>query len=67
MPTVKQMSIFSHWPFFKWGIDMLGPFLKTTGQRKFVIVAVKYFSKWPEAEVIPNINARKIIDFVWET
>lgn len=46
---------------------MLGPFLKTTGQRKFVIVAVKYFSKWPEAEVIPNINARKIIDFLWRT
>ncbi|XP_021609069.1 uncharacterized protein LOC110612599 [Manihot esculenta] len=33
--------------------------------KKFVVVAVEYFSKWPEAEAIPTITARKMIDFVW--
>ncbi|XP_043809779.1 uncharacterized protein K02A2.6-like [Manihot esculenta] len=34
--------------------------------KKFVVVAVKYFSKWPEAEAIPTITVRKMIDFVWD-
>ncbi|XP_021602516.1 uncharacterized protein LOC110607641 [Manihot esculenta] len=48
-----------------WGIDILGPFPKITGQKKFVVVAVEYFLKWPEAEAISTITARKMIDFVW--
>lgn len=47
------------------GIDILGPFSKTLRQKRFVIVAVKYFSKWHEVEVVPTITARKVIDFVW--
>ena len=34
------------WPFAKWGIDLLGPFPPATGQRKFLIVACDYFTKW---------------------
>ena len=63
-PATPQASISSPWPFSQWGIDILGPFPKTTGQRKFVVVAVEYFSKWPEAEAIATITARKMIDFV---
>lgn len=47
------------------GIDILGSFPKTVGQKRFVIVAVEYFSKWPEAEAVPTITARKLIEFVW--
>ncbi|XP_021603076.1 uncharacterized protein LOC110608172 [Manihot esculenta] len=65
VPATPQSSISSPWPFSQWGIDILGPFPKTTGQKKFVVVAVEYFSKWPEAEAIPTITARKMIDFVW--
>lgn len=35
-----------------------------TGQRKYVVMAIKYFSKWPEAEAIKNITAYQMIDFV---
>ncbi|XP_043816115.1 uncharacterized protein LOC122724643 [Manihot esculenta] len=65
VPATLQSSISSPWPFSQWGIDILGPFPKTTGQKRFVIVAVEYFSKWPEAEAVPTITARKMIDFVW--
>ncbi|XP_021621411.1 uncharacterized protein LOC110621436 [Manihot esculenta] len=67
VPATPQSSISSPWPFSQWGINILGPFPKTTGQKKFVIVAVEYFSKWPEAEAVPTITARKMIDFVWAT
>ena len=66
VPATLQSSISSPWPFSQWGIDILRPFPKTTGQKKFVVVAVEYFSKWPEAEAIATITARKMIDFVWE-
>ncbi|CAH9134294.1 unnamed protein product [Cuscuta epithymum] len=33
-------------PFARWGIDLLGPLPTTTGGRKFVIVAIDYFTKW---------------------
>ncbi|XP_043816085.1 uncharacterized protein LOC122724620 [Manihot esculenta] len=65
IPTTPQSSISSMWSFSQWGIDILGPFSKTTGQKKFVIVAVEYFSKWPEAEAVPTITVRKMLDFVW--
>lgn len=38
--------------------------LKMTGERKYVVMAIKYFSKWPEAEAIKNITAYQMIDFV---
>ncbi|XP_043804435.1 uncharacterized protein LOC122721306 [Manihot esculenta] len=65
VPATLQSSISSPWLFSQWGIDILGPFPKTTRQKKFVVVVVEYFSKWPEAEAIPIITARKMIDFVW--
>ncbi|XP_043809729.1 uncharacterized protein LOC122723055 [Manihot esculenta] len=65
IPAIPQSSISSPWPFSQWGIHILGPFPKTTGQKKFIVVAVEYFSKWPEAEAIPTITARKMVDFIW--
>ncbi|KAK4409441.1 hypothetical protein Sango_0017100 [Sesamum angolense] len=33
-------------PFDQWGMDLVGPFPQAAGQRKFLIVAVVYFTKW---------------------
>lgn len=33
-------------------MDILGPFLIAVSQKKFVIVAVDYFTKWDEAEAM---------------
>nr|GFC16848.1 reverse transcriptase domain-containing protein [Tanacetum cinerariifolium] len=34
------------WPFYKWGIDIAGPFPEGLGKVKFLIVAMDYFTKW---------------------
>ncbi|GER25551.1 pol polyprotein [Striga asiatica] len=44
-----MVPISSPLPFIQWGIDIVGPLPQATGQRKFLIVAVDYFSKWIEA------------------
>ncbi|KAK3037092.1 hypothetical protein RJ639_029934 [Escallonia herrerae] len=52
-------------PFAMWGMDILGPFPLATAQRKFVIVAIDYFTKWVEAEALASITERKCEDFFW--
>ena len=38
-------SITSHWPFDKWGIDIVGPMPRSAGNFRFLIVATDYFTK----------------------
>ncbi|KAK3016946.1 hypothetical protein RJ639_007322 [Escallonia herrerae] len=45
-------SLSSPIPFAMWGMDIMGPFPPATAQRRFVIVAVDYFTKWVEAEAL---------------
>ncbi|XP_038986795.1 uncharacterized protein LOC120112114 [Phoenix dactylifera] len=45
-PSALLTSISSPWPFAQWGIDILGPFPLATGQKKFIVVAIDYFTKW---------------------
>ncbi|KAL0412167.1 UNVERIFIED_CONTAM: hypothetical protein Slati_3806400 [Sesamum latifolium] len=43
-------------PFIQWGMDIVGPFPLACGQRKFLLVAVVYFTKWVEAEPLARIT-----------
>ncbi|KAL8134606.1 hypothetical protein AgCh_009579 [Apium graveolens] len=70
-PVVKQppemlTSINSPIPFAMWGMDILGPFPMAMAQRKFLIVAIDYFTKWIEAKPLAKIIARKVAQFLWE-
>ncbi|KAK3031168.1 hypothetical protein RJ639_035191 [Escallonia herrerae] len=49
-----------------WGMDILGPFPMATGQRRFVIVTIDYFTKWTEAEPLATITASKCEEFFWK-
>ncbi|KAL2240129.1 UNVERIFIED_CONTAM: Retrovirus-related Pol polyprotein from transposon [Sesamum indicum] len=53
-------------PFDQWGIDIVGPFPPAQAQKKFIIVAVEYFSKWVEAEAVAKISEREVINFIWK-
>ena len=55
----------SPWPFFKGGIDLLGPFPLTVGQVKYLIVAIDNFTKWIEVEPLASITATQARKFVW--
>ncbi|GKG12571.1 reverse transcriptase domain-containing protein, partial [Tanacetum coccineum] len=44
-PQQKLTPITSLWPFYKWGIDIAGPFPKGDGKLKFLIAAIDYFTK----------------------
>ncbi|KAK3017829.1 hypothetical protein RJ639_003431 [Escallonia herrerae] len=65
-PVVPLTSIVSPIPFAVWGMDLLGPFPMASGQRRFVIVAIDYFTKWTEAESLATITSTKCEDFFWK-
>ncbi|GJW28487.1 reverse transcriptase domain-containing protein [Tanacetum coccineum] len=49
--------------FDVWGIDFMGPFPSSRGN-KYILVAVDYLSKWVKAKVIPTNDARVVIKFL---
>ncbi|GJV10991.1 reverse transcriptase domain-containing protein [Tanacetum coccineum] len=65
-PQQKLTPITSPWPFYKWGIDISGPFLEGQGKVKFLIVAIDYFTKWIEAKPVATITGNQVKKFVWD-
>ncbi|XP_022030759.1 uncharacterized protein LOC110931682 [Helianthus annuus] len=65
-PKHDLVLITSAWPFYKWGMDIVGPFPPRKGGVKFLLVAIDYFTKWPEVKPLAKITSKQVIDFVWE-
>ncbi|KAI3813981.1 hypothetical protein L1987_18719 [Smallanthus sonchifolius] len=49
--------------FDVWGIDFMGPFPASRGNR-YILVAVDYVSKWAEAQALPTNDARVVVQFL---
>nr|GEV71423.1 reverse transcriptase domain-containing protein [Tanacetum cinerariifolium] len=49
--------------FDVWGIDFMGLFPSSRGNR-YILVAVDYLSKWVEAKALPTNDARVVVKFL---
>nr|GEU92516.1 reverse transcriptase domain-containing protein [Tanacetum cinerariifolium] len=49
--------------FDVWGINFMGPFPSSRGN-KYILVAVDYLSKWVEAKALPTNDARVVCKFL---
>ena len=56
----------SLWPFAQWGLDIVGPFLKAVGNKKYLLVGTDYFTKWVKAELLANIRDVDAKRFIWK-
>ncbi|GJV64622.1 reverse transcriptase domain-containing protein [Tanacetum coccineum] len=65
-PQQNLTPITSPWPFYKWGIDIVGPFPEGPGKVKFLIVTIDYFTKWIEAKPVATITGNQVKKFVWD-
>ena len=54
------------WPFTKQGLDIVGPFPKAVGNKRYLLVGIDYFTKWIEAEPLANIKDVDAKKFVWK-
>nr|GEW13428.1 reverse transcriptase domain-containing protein [Tanacetum cinerariifolium] len=60
---MPQNSIQTYEIFDVWGIDFMGPFPSSRGN-KYILVAVDYLSKWMEAKTLPTNDARVVCKFL---
>ena len=44
------------WSFAQWGLDIVDPFRKVVGNKKYLLVDTDYFTKLVEAEPLANIR-----------
>nr|GEW87599.1 reverse transcriptase domain-containing protein [Tanacetum cinerariifolium] len=56
-PQQPLTPIMAPWLFYKWGIDIAGPFSEGPGKVKFLIVVMDYFTKWIEAKAVATITS----------
>ena len=56
--------LFSPWPFAQWGLDIVGPFPKAVGNKKYLLVCTDYFTKWIETEPLANIRDVDVKRFI---
>jgi len=50
-------------PFDVWGIDFMGPFPSSYGN-KYILLAVDYVSKWVEAKATPASDGKVVLKFL---
>ena len=65
-PIQDLISISSPCPFAQWGIDIVGSLPTAPAQKKLLLVATDYFSKWIEAEAFSSIKDRDVTQFIWK-
>lgn len=63
--TTTLTTIHAVLPFEKCGMDLIVSFPPASGQQKFLIVAIDYFIKWPEAEPLSSITDKQVQEFIW--
>jgi S-adenosylmethionine:diacylglycerol 3-amino-3-carboxypropyl transferase len=68
VPRIKTTFIFNpinsaHLAITKLEMDLLGPLPPTQGNLRYVVVAVKCFSKWIEAKPLATITLATVLKF----
>ena len=54
----------SPWLLARWGLDIVGPFLRVIKKRRWLLVKTDYFTKWFEVKSLSNIrdvDAKKFV------
>ena len=53
-------------PFHQIGIDYVGPLSISNSGNKYIIVAMDYLTKWPEAKPTKGATAQETVQFIYE-
>ncbi len=53
-------------PFHRIGIDYVGPLPRTKEGNKYIIVAMDYLTKWPEARLTKEATAATTVEFIYD-
>ena len=62
--NVENIPTKPGYPFFRVGLDLVGPLPRTKAGYKFIIVLVDYLTKWVEAESLKETGSNEVIKFL---
>jgi Integrase zinc binding domain/Integrase core domain len=51
-------------PFDHIGIDVMGPLPRTLTGKRYIIIAIDFFTKWPEAVAVEEADAQAVVKFL---
>jgi len=64
-PPIPLNILAAPWPFFMWGIDVIGAIEpKVSNGHHFILVAIDYFTKWVEAASFNSVSRSMVIRFI---
>ena len=60
-PNIHQLGgvlspLSSSWPFAQWDLDIVEPFPKVVGNKRWLLVGTDYVIKWVETEPLVNVK-----------
>ena len=64
-PTSLQ-NMATLWPFHSWRLDLIGPINPPSGEYIWILVAIKYFSKWVQAIPLRKATGATVANFIRE-
>ena len=67
LPKGELQTIIAEEPFEIVGMDILGPLPKTSRDNKYIIILVDHFTKFVEAEPIPDMTSETVAEFFIES
>ena len=70
-PNIPQLGgvlnpFSSPWLFAQCGLDIVSPFPKVVGNKRYLLVDTDYFTEWIEAEPLANIKDVDAKKFIWK-
>ena len=64
MPSEVLNLVTSPWLFTQWEMDIVDLLPIATTQKRFLLIATNYFSKWVEADAYASIKDKDVSKFV---
>ncbi|XP_057723657.1 uncharacterized protein LOC130939581 [Arachis stenosperma] len=64
-PASELSLLTSSRPFAQWEVDLLGPFSVGSGQVKYLIVVIDYYTKWIEAKPLASVSSSNCRKIMW--
>lgn len=52
--------------FERFGVDYIGPFPESRSGKKYIIVAIEYFTSWPIAKAVEKADSDTTVKFLYE-
>src|ERR1044071_5989007 len=65
-PSILTGTIEPTGPWERVGVDFIGPLPETKRGNKYIIVAMDYLTRWPEARAMPAATALEASKFIYE-